>query len=220
MEIFGRKVETYHIRSSPVACVYVKQKDGDCPKKRDPKYNCIDNCGGNFVIARYNDIIPVSVFGLAFEELQIDDPNLNPSVYSLRNHRIALNLPQKNACVKSLEDMKVLAEMSEYELQVGEKQCSFLYRNSEQVAVFYPCYLAYNTSAELFLPEAINTLMEVHANLGRIFGEARECGAEIFLQDPITGPCIREGDPRTLEMIRELGGEDTMRIIKEIKKHM
>lgn len=55
MQILGRTVEAVRYEGAPLVNAYVNQKSGDCRRKSEPDYRCMDNCEGRLVIARFQD---------------------------------------------------------------------------------------------------------------------------------------------------------------------
>ena len=195
MEILGRTVEAVRYEGAPLVNAYVNQKPGDCIKQSEPAYQCMGNCEGKIIIARFQDKQPLSIKALVPTELSV-----HPQMPALRD-------------IKDLPDLEAVANQPGYELKAVNKGKA-LYYNSQQVAVYNPC--GFTTDSSLFSGDVRATVVELVNRVDELYEIAKTVPLGEVLNDVALKHHLN--DPRMLQMALALGGPDAAKLVEQLRK--
>ena len=195
MQILGRTVEAVLYEGSALVNAYVNQKPGDCIRNSNPGYQCIDNCEGKLVIARFQDKKPISIKALVPKELRV-----HPQMPELKD-------------VKDLSDLELMAKKSNYELKEVNKG-KVLYYGNQQVAIYNPC--GFSTDPGLFYGDVKDTVNELVKRVDEVYEIAKTVPLSEVLNDGALKAKLN--DPRMLPIIAALGGPEAAKLLMHLRQ--
>jgi len=172
MEIFNRQIEAvkYMHPDGSILTIYVKQKEGDCKRKKTPSYDCHANCYGNYMQVKCMRQTPISLTFLVRQEI-----NVHPKIKELKK-------------INTLEELKKLTKKRGYELR-PERKGKILFLNGQPVADYNPCGLTTQTTS---LPnkEVRKTLEELVKKIEEVYKIAIEKPFGEIIMEPSVGKGI------------------------------
>lgn len=194
MEILGRKVDAVTYSNSEIYTAYVRLKEGDCEREKAPHYQCIDNCDGSFIVARYFRDQAFSLKCLAPVELRV-----HPQVPALKD-------------VNDLEGLQRVAEIHGYSLEPVRKG-AILYFQGQPVATYNPCGLT--NQEDLFSDEQHSTIVRLQERLSEVREIAERKPLESIIDDPAMAAILM--NPNVGRVISILFGDEGDKIMAQLR---
>ncbi|MBW3014375.1 hypothetical protein KY335_03990 [Candidatus Woesearchaeota archaeon] len=199
MEIRGRTVEAVRYGGKPLYTVHVRQKEGDCRRKQEPEYKCMDNCEGSLIVARLLEDKIVSIKALVPDEVKI-------TIWSPDTQGIT-----------TLEDMEALVEsISGYRLVEAANKSKVLYFADIIVGYYNPCGFASN-DLNLYGDEINHTMNQFVKRIKEVHAIAKDVPMEALVQDKAIAHGLN--NPILEIFMKSLGkeGEKILRFLRQKK---
>jgi len=194
MEILGRTVEVVQYKPMPLITAYVNQLPTDCRRNSEPNYQCIGNCDGKLVVARFQERTPISIKALVPVEL-----SLHPAIQELKG-------------IKDLAGLETIAQQPRYELR-NEKKGKSLYFDGQLVAAYNPCGMDINLI--LFSQEIQEIIRQLKIRVDELYKIAKTIPFENVVEDPAIARQL--SNPLLEHMMSVLGGQEGTRLVQKLR---
>ncbi len=192
MDIFGRNVTAIRYDGTQMVNAYVDRKPGDCIKEKDEAYQCLNNCQGKIVVARFDNRHVVSLKALTPFTFQVADW-----------------LEDK---IRSLNDLQEMGKEAGFSvLEVGPSK--ILYLNQAPVSCYIPC--GFSLDQNTWPVETRQTVIDLVQRCDEVYTLANVVPYFEILNDPALRTHLR--NPMLYQLVARLIGPEGISELQELR---